>query len=172
MDIRIITLDRVTKSLIRDRKLCVTTITRIPGETCKVTKIFMAAPAKFAFAACPPQPRHPYALAGFKAAGIFSPVGNKPDDFVPRNERQFGFWQFTVHHVQVCPADSTRRDLNQNFICRWFWCWDFNGAKRLSGLLQNHRSHEVMEARMAAWSNEMWGAFFTPIGKDEKETGC
>ena len=87
-----------------------TTIDLISGEARLRAQILPPAGAELAFTASPAEPRNSDAIAGCKAADALSHGCNPSDNFVPGNDRQNRFGQFSVDHVQISSADGTGKD--------------------------------------------------------------
>ena len=96
----------------------VAAVKRVAGEKGTVTKILPSAPAEFAFAASPAQPRNTHPLAEIETPGMLAPGCDHANDFVTGDKRQFRMLQFAVHDVQIRAANGTRADVQARLASR------------------------------------------------------
>src|SRR5262249_56991434 len=68
--------------------------------------------------------------------------GDAPDDLVAGHDRKLRVWQLAVDHVQIGPADTAGRDLDENFAGSRSWRWPLAHDERRARFLQRHGAHD------------------------------
>lgn len=63
------------------------------------------------------------------------------DDFVPRNERQFGAIQIAVDHMKIGAADCARCDFDKHLATTWTRSLPLNQLQSLTDSHEHHRLH-------------------------------
>src|SRR5262245_65946636 len=107
----------------------------VAGKERPIAQILSAAAAIRADAAGRAEPRDPDALAYCESCHARPHGGDASDDLVAGYDRQLGVWQLAVDHVQIGPADTAGRNLDENFArCRfgrWPLAQDEPGVRSL-----------------------------------------
>src|SRR5262249_53049367 len=127
---------------IGERVRGIAAVARVAGKYRPIAQVLSAAAAIRADAAGRAEPRDPDALA-YRQSRDFRPQGgDAPDDLVAGHDRKLRVWQFAVDHVQIGPADTAGRDLDENFAGRRSWRWPLAHDERRARFLQRHGAHD------------------------------
>src|SRR6516165_8976897 len=114
----------------------------VAGKERPLAQILSAAAAIRADAAGRAEPRDPDALAYCESCHARPHGGDASDDLVAGYDRKLGVWQLAVDHVQIGPADTAGRDLDENFAGRRSWRWPLAHDERRARFLQRHGAHD------------------------------
>src|SRR5262249_12052799 len=88
--------DRKTESFVRHCVFCITAVERVACIKRLIAQVLTPAFAEFALSTRPAQPRDPDALAGFEALHPLTQFRDSPHDFMPRDQWQLWFGQFSI----------------------------------------------------------------------------
>ena len=102
--------------LMGHRILGVTAVDVVAGKAGAVAEIFLAAQAEVTVAAGFSQPGHAHHLADQAVRHRAAHLHHLADDLVPRHQRQFGFSQVAIHHVQVGATYRAAADSDQHLL--------------------------------------------------------
>src|SRR5207245_10314314 len=110
-------------------------VARVAGKYRPIAQVRSAAEAIRAGAAGRAEPRDPDALAYGQSCDFRPHGGDAPDDIMAGHDRKLRVWQLAVDHMQIGPADTAGRDLDENCAGRrggpWPLAHDERGARFL-----------------------------------------
>src|SRR5262245_63216146 len=118
-------------------------VARVAGKYRPIAQVLSAAAAIRADAAGRAEPRDPDALAYGQSCDSRPHGGDAPDDLVAGHDRKLRVWQLAVDHVQIGPADTAGRDLDENFAGRRNWRWPIAHDERSARVLQRQGAHDT-----------------------------
>jgi len=124
-----------------DGQFGVTAVDLVTGEAGLVAQVFGAAPAVLAVAAAMPQPRNADAFADLEAVHSRTQCLHPADDFVTRNDGQFGFGQIAVDDVQIGAADAAGRYPDLHLSGSRQRLGQFHRLESATRALQHHGFH-------------------------------
>src|SRR5262249_41240646 len=128
---------------IGERMRGIAAVARVAGKERSIAQILSAAAAIRADAAGRAEPRDPDALAYCQSCHARPHGGDASDDLVAGHDRKLRAWQLAVDHVQIGPADTAGRDLNENFAGCRFGRWPLAHDERRARSLQHHGAHAL-----------------------------
>jgi hypothetical protein len=105
--------------LIGQRELGVAPIELAAGEPSQVTEVFPAIAAVTTGATRKARPRHTDTVSQRETLDLWAFLDHRPNDFVPRHQRQLGFGQIPIDNMQIGPADAAGVDANQDLLRAW-----------------------------------------------------
>ena len=101
--------------------LRVTTVELITGKPRASTQILATRTTVLTRVTRVTEPRHPHAFTDIETLDAFTPLNHGTYDFVTWNDREFGFRQLAIHHMQIGTAYTACLDFNQDLLGPRLW---------------------------------------------------
>src|SRR5271169_2837113 len=83
-----------------------------------IAKVLAALATVSTMAACPAKPGNAHTYPYRKRLDASADDVDAADDFMTRNDRKLGIWQFTIDNVKIGPANAACGDADPNLAVR------------------------------------------------------